>query len=67
MKDKGQTAVEYILLLAVMTLIFISVFGIIKSRVLAGADNCTPEQKSLVCYFHRLFDHGQFRYFRLVR
>ena len=67
MDDKGQTAVEYLLLLAVMIAISISVFGVIKEQVLAGANNCTPEQKSLVCQFHRVFSHGQFRYFRLVR
>ena len=65
--DKGQTAVEYILMLAVILLILLSVFSIIRERVLAGAENCTPEQKSLICRFHRIFSDDQFRFFRLIR
>ena len=65
--ERGQTAVEYILLIAVLLLIMLSVFSIIKQRVLAGAENCTPGQKSLVCRFHRIFSDSDFRFFRLIR
>ena len=65
--EKGQTAVEYILLLAVIAIVVFSVFSIIKERVLAGAENCTPGQRSLICQFHRIFSASEFRYFRLIR
>ena len=64
---KGQTAVEYILLIAVMALVIFSVFSIIKEKVLAGAENCTPGQRSLICQFHKVFSKNDFRYWRLLR
>ena len=64
---RGQTAVEYILLVAVIVIILFAVFSIIKERVLAGTENCTSGQKSLICQFHRIFSDSEFRYFRLVR
>ena len=64
---RGQTSVEYILLVAVVVIVLFSVFSIVKERVLAGAENCVPGQKSLVCQFHRIFSDSEFRYFRLVR
>nr|BDT28483.1 Flp family type IVb pilin [Bacteriovorax sp. HI3] len=49
--QKGQTAVEYILLLVVVTAIVTSLFGYIKTRYLGNIDQCSnPSNKGkLLC------------------
>lgn len=51
MNNKGQTAVEYILMVAVMALTIISLSGKIKTYLLSDDGNCgNPENnKSFIC------------------
>ncbi|RLA62591.1 MAG: hypothetical protein DRQ88_08170 [Epsilonproteobacteria bacterium] len=65
--EDGQTAVEYILLIAVMSTIAFSIMKIAKERLLADADNCSPESKSMVCLFKNLYDKRDFVYFTIMR
>ena len=51
LNDKGQTAVEYILMVAVMALTIMSLTGKIKTYLLCDDGNCAnPENnKSFIC------------------
>lgn len=72
--ETGQTAVEYILMLAVMAALITSIMGILRDRILAGADNCGTST-SLACSLQRITNFGSnpgdtennFRYFTLRR
>ena len=65
--EDGQTAVEYVLLIAVMATIAFSIMKIAKERLLADADNCTESSKSMVCMFKGLYDRRDFVYFTIMR
>lgn len=63
----GQTSVEYILMVAVMSTIGFSIMKIVKERILQDADKCTESSKSLVCMFQTLYDRRDFVYFTILR
>ena len=48
-KEKGQTSVEYILMLAVVALMATKVFGWVREGLLEDAGNCTRASTSLIC------------------
>lgn len=54
--QKGQTIVEYILLLLVMVSIITSIFGYIKTKYLGDATQCNKPQysKTLLCKINSL-------------
>ncbi len=51
LNDKGQTAVEYILLLLVMTSIIVSLTAYMKNKYLGNPENCqtAASQRLLLC------------------
>jgi hypothetical protein len=63
----GQTSVEYILMIAVMSTIGFSIMKIVKERILQDADTCTETSKSLICMFQGLYDRRDFVYFTILR
>lgn len=58
--QKGQTAVEYIFLLAVMVTLITSLLGAIKKAYLGDITKCTPETKTkLLCKINSIIaDNG---------
>lgn len=52
--QKGQTSVEYILMVAAMIAVMSSVFGVIKERFV-GDDSCPTPQESLMCRLNSLW------------
>jgi len=65
--EDGQTAVEYVLLIAVMATIAFSIMKIAKERLLADADNCTESSKSMICMFKGIYERRDFVYFTIMR
>lgn len=65
--NKGQTAVEYVMLIAVMVTIMGSVLSTVRSAILGDARNCTPDSKAIVCSFERSFNVEDLRYFTIKR
>ena len=63
----GQTSVEYILMVAVMSTIGFSIMKIVKERIFEDADSCTETSKSLVCMFQGLYERRDFVYFTILR
>ncbi|WP_372655604.1 hypothetical protein [Halobacteriovorax sp.] len=65
--NKGQTSVEYVMLIAVMVTIMGSVLQIVKSSILGDAQNCAPNSTAIVCSFQRSFNVEDLRYFTIKR
>jgi Flp pilus assembly pilin Flp len=65
--ESGQTAVEYILMTAVVVTIITSLMGYVKKRVLGEGEECTPESTTIVCRFENIFAGGNYKYFRVLR
>ncbi len=65
--DRGQTAVEYILLLVVLVTVILALLKKINARYLADDAECAdPNSAALVCKAKRAIQvDGGFRYFRL--
>jgi len=56
--QKGQTAVEYILLLLAMVSIIVSLFGYIRKHYLGDIAKCTGSERTIVCTVSRVFSPG---------
>lgn len=65
--ERGQVAVEYVLLLAVVTTILFSLMGQVKGYLLADQGACTASSKSVVCQFEKMLSFNSFRSFRIFR
>jgi uncharacterized protein (UPF0333 family) len=65
---KGQTSVEYILLLMAIVAIMSSVMKIVKDRFL-GTGDCSGGNQSIICKFESAFDfeENRFRIFTIKR
>ncbi len=67
MNQRGQTSVEYILMVAAIVAIMSSVFGIVRDRFV-GDGNCPSPDASLMCRMNALWkseDPLVFKYFPL--
>ena len=69
-KDKGQAAVEYLLMTAVVVAMIFGIMKIVKERFLGDLNNCEASQ-SIACtissQFSTLGTRGNFQYFRIIR
>ncbi|MCK5882129.1 MAG: class III signal peptide-containing protein [Bacteriovoracaceae bacterium] len=65
--ERGQVAVEYVLLLAAVTTILFSLMGQVKIYFLADQGKCKPDSTSIVCSFEKTFSLKSFRRFRILR
>jgi Flp pilus assembly pilin Flp len=71
--QKGQTAVEYIFLLAVMVTVITSLLSVIKNKYLGDVSKCNPDnQKQLLCKINSIIsDSGEspkkFQYYRFSK
>jgi hypothetical protein len=69
LNDKGQTGIEYILLLVVMMTIIISLMSRVRERLIGSVFPCPNDDQSLGCVITRsvsTFGSGpRFRFFRL--
>lgn len=68
--EKGQTSVEYILLLAAMSVIIFSLLTGIRDRILPRVRPCPENDPTLGCKLARIVDSmgstdPSFRFFRL--
>ncbi|MDH5581041.1 MAG: hypothetical protein OEY33_03980 [Bdellovibrionales bacterium] len=60
--ERGQTAVEYIMLLAVMTVLATSILTRFKNWILAP---CEINSNSIICMFEKIVGGTDFIYFTL--
>jgi len=67
LSDKGQTAVEYILLLAVASVIAFKMGDLLKQKILGESDNCTPESASFYCQVISIYSGTNFKRFVIRR
>ena len=65
--NKGQTSVEYVLMIAVVVTMLMSVMGIVRTAILGDTKNCTPDSKAIICSFERAFSFQDLRYFSIRR
>lgn len=65
--EKGQTSVEYVMLIVVMVTIMTSVLQIVKSSILGDAQNCAPNSTAIICSFEKSFNVEDLRYFTIKR
>ncbi|MBT7609780.1 MAG: class III signal peptide-containing protein [Bacteriovoracaceae bacterium] len=67
--NKGQTAVEYVLLFAVVIVMTLALMKQIKDRMVGDISNCTANSKDLGCKLRGAFPTGgyeNFRYFKVM-
>ena len=66
--QKGQTSVEYILMLVVVVTIITSVMGIVKRNLLGDGKDCSgANSKAFYCQFKALYEINSFREFKIYR
>lgn len=65
--QRGQTTVEYILLMIVVISIVISAMTQAQVFLLGNGESCTAQSRSVICQFERAFNFGDMRYFQLRR
>jgi Flp pilus assembly pilin Flp len=70
--NRGQTAIEYIFLVAVMSLIIFRILTLLKDNILAKTNPCPAADKSLGCTIQRIGNSfgasdPTFRFFTLRR
>ena len=67
--QKGQAAVEYVMLISVMALILFSLLGKVKS-IFLSPENCDDNNQSFACRLEGLFHFeniGQMKRFHVIR
>ncbi len=63
---KGQTAIEYLLLLLVVATIAIALMKKLNEKLLGNAGDCAQGGDSLICKIQALMNaEGNFKYFRI--
>ena len=67
LSEKGQTAVEYILLLAVASVVAFKMGDLLKQKILGESDNCTPESNSFYCQVISIYSGTNFKRFVIRR
>lgn len=66
LSQKGQTAVEYIVLMAIIVSIIIGLMKKVRQFLLADVNSCTPQSTQVICAWQRMFDQqNAFRYFQV--
>ena len=65
MNARGQTSVEYIMMVMVVVVILNTVMKQVKDYVLGDSNNCTATSTSIVCKFKNALESDDFRYFTL--
>lgn len=69
MNDKGQSAIEYVLLVAAMAAILFSIMGYVKNKMVAT--DCAVNGDSLGCRIQGIYStigtNNNFRYFTIRR
>ena len=68
-KQQGQTSVEYLLLIVMVSFLVSSIYPRLKARLLSDDGTCTGPgaATSIVCIANSLWTNGSFRYFRVLR
>lgn len=62
--QKGQTAIEYVLLLMVVVVMIISVMGIVRERFLGDPENCDGAgRQSIACIISGKFKPDQWKFY----
>ena len=55
--QKGQTSIEYVLMIAAIVAIMSSVFGLVRERFV-GDGQCVAASESLMCRLNNLWQSG---------
>jgi len=67
LSEAGQTAVEYILMLAVASVLAFKLGNLIKAKVLGESENCTPKSRSFYCQIVSIYSGDNFKRFVVRR
>jgi hypothetical protein len=65
--NKGQTAVEYILLFAIVVVMTLALMKQIKDRMVGDISNCQPNSQALGCKIRGAFPTGGYENFRFFK
>jgi len=65
--NKGQTAVEYLLLLLVVVSLIYTLSGRVYKYFLGDMNSCTKNSRSFVCRLYNIYNIENYRYFQLRR
>lgn len=66
--QKGQTAVEYVLMLMVVMFLIFNVLGIVRDRFMGDPENCDSSPKpSVICIISGKFSTSNWKYFPLSK
>ena len=64
---KGQTAVEYLLMLIVVVTLIYTFMGKVKEYFFAERGSCTESSTSFICQFEKMYNNQNFRWFVIKR
>lgn len=64
---KGQTSVEYILMVLAVLIITFSVMERVRAFFLPPGEECTAGDTSLACAFERLYNNENLKYYRFPK
>jgi hypothetical protein len=65
LKSRGQTTIEYMLMLIVVISLAVTLMKQIKIFVIGEAENCNENSPSLICTLERSYNFGNLRYYPL--
>lgn len=64
--NKGQTAFEYVVLMAVIVIVILGIMKKVRDYLLVDIDKCTPQSSNVVCIWKNQFDQeNSFRFFKV--
>lgn len=64
---KGQTTVEYMLLLLVVMGLAVTFMGRAREFILGNSQECNAQNRSMICNFERAYNFGDMRYYQIRR
>ncbi len=66
--NRGQTSVEYIMMVIVIVTVITSVFGIVKKNLIGDGKDCaTARKKTFYCEFKQTYEFNDFKTFQVRR
>ena len=66
--NRGQTSVEYIMMVVVVVTVITSVFGIVKRNLIGDGKDCAQaRKKTFYCQFKQTYEFNDFKTFQVRR
>lgn len=63
--DRGQTSIEYLLMLLVVVILITSAMKQVKKFMIGGDGECTENNKSIICEFDRIYTRANFKFYTI--